>query len=484
MNPPPRSSACHALLFASLLAVGTTISGLAALDVRLEKIVEIPPQGAGDGLGVPWVIDGQVCFGKMDRTGPSENFGIYSAGGGALLLWGTTLDGAEVGSGSIADVDGSSFLVEGSSTYMPNQPNTGYNAIFLFPGGTRILDRNTAYPGYPVPHPSNVVGLATLDSGRVAMTLRGSSLAPAQPSAICVYQGGAVSLIVKEGDFIPGTTTKFSAFDGFTRPYAEGGTVVFAGRGTGRAGIFEWDGGGLRVVVDQSTPAPQGGTLGSTFDPRGVVKQGRDFAFITGSSANQLYKLVNGTLTLVANNQTPMPGGVGKFAIIDYPTLRDGHVVFVGWRDSQFSPPREYGIYTDVTGTIEPIVDLHTDFGGKTAHTFSMNTGKAWVGDSVYFMVRFDDGSNAIYKAAFAPGGSVRPVTLKSTALFLSPTSGTITVPSRTEYVYRLISSPGLDGGGAVSSQNGTGGSLAFTFSVESPAPPSRFFWVEERPAP
>ncbi|GAA5482168.1 DUF7453 family protein [Haloferula sargassicola] len=453
----------------------------AALNVTLEKLAEAPAQDFGTPLGVPWVIGGQVYYSKTDGSEGGPDYGIYRGAGTPVITWGSEVDGASVNNISISGVSGSNWIVSGYANYVPNEPNSYYGSIMLFPGGNRILDKYSPFPGYPVPHPRNPIGPSSIDGGRVALTVPGTNIAPAQPSAIAVWEGGNISLIAKEGvTTVPGTSTAFYAFDTFTRPYAEGGKVVFVGRGSGTAGIYEWNGSTLRTVVDQATPAPQGGTLGSNFNVGNVVKSGADYAFVAGSSDNQLYKLVGGQLTLVASNQDAIPEGTGNFYDFYGPTIRNGNVVFVGYRSNQFAPPLQYGIYTDATGTVEPIVDLQTSFGGKTPIRFSMNVGDAWVGDWVYFLAVFNDNSAAIYRASFEPAVE----TLASTTVFTTPTSGTISVPSVSGTNYQLMASSTLSGGTTVQTVAGTGGTLVFSFSAPTPTPARYFFWVKSVAAP
>ncbi len=463
------------LLLFPLCLVACISPALARLDVQLTKIDESSPQDFGTAFGAPWPVGGSVYYSKTDDNDQTAaTYGLYRDGS-QLLAWGDTVDGYEVNNFDVESVSGNSYLLTASSNYFDAQPNTYYGAHLLFPGGQRILDMTTAYPGYPSPLPRNLIGPATLDGPRVAMHLRSTNIAPAQPSSIILWNGGSVSKIVAKGDPIPGSAATFQDFDSSMRPFATGGAVVFVGNGSGVSGIYEWSG-TLRKVVDSATPAPQGGTLGTFFESRSAVKSGGDYAFITGSSATHLYKMVNNQLTLVASNSTPVPGGSGNFFNVFAPTIRNGSVVFLAWRDNQFAPPREYGIYTDFTGSIEPIVDLRTDFGGKTPSSFSMNTGQAWQDDTVYFQVTFTDKSDAIYKASFRPAVE----TLQSTVAFTSATTGTITVPSRTGYTYTLKRGDSPGSGTTVSTQNGSGTLLVFSFAPPSPTPRQHFFWVEE----
>ncbi len=459
-----------------LLGSALSLTAGAGLVVELEKLDDVTTQDFGTAFSPPWRIGGDVLYSKTDDSEGASPYGIYR--NGALQLeWGDEIDGSKVNNVYILGVSGGSYLMSAFANYIPGSPNSYYTGLHLMPAGQRILDMTTTYPGYPTPLPRNLVGGGSFDNGNVAFLIRSTDIAPAQPASIMYWQGGSITKIATRGDPIPGSASTFRNFDHSNLPFAEGGKVVFAGEGSGAAGVYEWSGGGLTKVVDSSTPAPQGGTLGSFFNQSCVVKHGADYAFVTGSSNTHLYKIANGQLSLVASNQTPVPGGTGNFFNFHSPTLRDGKVVFLGWRSNQFSPPLEYGIYTDLGGTVEPIVDVRTDFGGRTPVSFSINPGHAWVDDAVYFQVAFDNNTDAIYRATFRAA----PDRLESEVVFTSPRSGTITVETEAGKTYTLKRSAALDRSTAetLSSQAGTGSPLPFSFGPPDPPPGTMFYWVE-----
>ncbi len=387
----------------ALLSFAILPAAKAGLVVELEQIDDVPAQNSGTAFSAPWSDGVDVYYTKRDDSSEhAPPHGIYR-NGALLVASGDEIDEAQIGiSLVIRGLSGGSYLMSAYANYMPGEPNSYYTGIHLMPAGQRILDRTTEYPGYPSPLPRDLVGPATFDGGKVAFLIQPTDITPAQPASILYWQGGNITKIATKGDPIPDSASTFSDFERSNLPYAEGGKVVFAGRGSGAAGIYEWDGSGLRTIVNNSTPAPQGGVLGFSFNQSRVVKSGTDYAFVAGNSDQYLYKIADGQLSLVASNQTAVPGSGGTlFRKFSDPTIRDGKVVFLAWQDSSSSPSLEYGIYTDLGGTVEPIVDLRTDFGGRTPESFSINPGHAWVGDAVYFQVAFDDDTDAIYKATF-----------------------------------------------------------------------------------
>ena len=175
-----------------------------------------------------------------------------------------------------------------------------------------------------------------------------------------------------------------------------------------------------------------------------------------------------------------MPGGTGAFQSFASPSLRNGKIVCAGRRQTSGSPPTEIGIYTDLTGALEPIVDIRTNFGfaGKTIDTLELAPGKAWVSDdTLYFNLVYTDGTEAIFRARLTTGATSLPYT----AIFTTGRSGTITVPTKVGFNYVLRKMPSLQAGGSVvSTTAGTGSPLAIPFNEPDTSVRQTFFRVEE----
>jgi hypothetical protein len=410
------------------LALGSILVAIASvhaagLEVQLEKIAEA---SAPVTLGEPVVVGGATFY--YGVTGGASP-GLYR-NGSLVVGSGGMISGNEVGNPSVSGGDGFSALVVAPSNYAAPTPDNFYNTINTISGTgfpVRILSRNTTFPGYPnPPHPANPIGPGTIHGSEVAFLIREAPLAsPRLPSSIALVPsgGGAVSVIVKEGDPIPNSGGTFSVFDSFTYPYIHNGTVVFTGRSATRRGIYEWAAGSLSVVVDSTMSRPEGGTFSATTFGLEPVKAGQEYAFMGGSV---LYRKKNGQIGLVANNQTPVPGGTGNFSTYTAPTFSNGRLAFLASRGSD-----EFGLYLDLDGAITPIVDKRTNFGGKVPTAFGIARSGAWAGDnSIAFRVTFSDSSTAVYKATF----QTAPGRLESLVVFNGPRSGTITVLSKTGY--------------------------------------------------
>ena len=122
-------------------------------------------------------------------------------------------------------------------------------------------------------------------------------------------------------------------------------------------------------IADTNTPIP-GGT--GTFTGFGVAPSidGGDVAFIgfgdPGFTALGIYSTVGGTLGVVANLNTPIPGGTGNFTNLgsnfDNPSIDGGVVAFHGTGTGQ------QGIYSKVGGTLGAVADLNTPIPGGTGN--------------------------------------------------------------------------------------------------------------------
>lgn len=459
-------------LLPPVIIAAVTCSSLAAgLEVTLEKITEVT---SPVNLGDPVVVGGTTFY--YGVSGSAAN-GLYR--NGSLVVGpGGSISDSEVGSAGVSGGDSSSVLVGATSNYAAPTPDNFYSTLNVIAGGgspVRILSRNTTFPGYPAPpHPGNPIGPGTIHAGQVAFLIREYAFTPRLPSAVAVTSsgGGTVTVIAKDGDPVPNGGGTFSVFDGATYPYVHNGSVIFTGRSLSRRGIYEWTGGSLSVVVDQTMAKPEGGTFtGATFgfEP---VKSEPDYAFIANSA---LYRKRDGQFTLVANSVTPVPGGTGNLTTYTAPSFSNGRLVFLGSRGTA-----EYGIYLNIDGTITPIVDKRTDFGtpGKTPVAYGLARSGAWAGDhAIGFRVTFSDNSTAIYKATFQPTDGK----MDAHVVFTGPRTGTISVTSRTGYTYKLFRTLSLAGDDEeLVSKAGTGGSLVFPFDDSTYTGAKAFFRVRE----
>jgi hypothetical protein len=200
-----------------------------------------------------------------------------------------------------------------------------------------------------------------------------------------------------------GTFTKFHA------PSISGRNVAFLGRGDGfQAGIYTSLGDGLDRVVDTNTPIP-GSPNGSFNDFSDPSISGSDVAFlglIDGSSRKGIYLSVEQDLSVVADFSTPIPGGAGNFTDFHPPDLSGNNVAFLG-TDGQGSP----GIYISSGDQLTVVADHNTPIPGGNGNFISF-LSRAVSGDRVAFLGSDGGSQVGIYTSV---GGSLSVVADRNT---------------------------------------------------------------------
>ena len=122
-------------------------------------------------------------------------------------------------------------------------------------------------------------------------------------------------------------------------------------------------------IADTNTSIPEGPGNFITFSPP-VIDDG-NVAFVGfGSSEQQgIYTNIDSSLNVVADTNTPIPGGAGNFINFLFPSLDNGNVAFTGEGSS-----RQFGIYTDIGGLLNVVADTSTPVPGGTGTFLSFGT--------------------------------------------------------------------------------------------------------------
>jgi hypothetical protein len=176
-----------------------------------------------------------------------------------------------------------------------------------------------------------------------------------------------------------------------------------------RQGIYRSDAGVLRKVVDHETPVPgRAATFGFVDNP--VVENGVvAFGAVTSTyEPAGLYASVGDDLAVLADVNTPVPGGQGLFSGFDTRlVLAGGSVAFMGADATGTS-----GIYVRRNGVVHKVISDTDTLDGNAVGFLRMATGEScdfyfctlgygagFDGRHVVFQVSFADGSTAIYLA-------------------------------------------------------------------------------------
>ncbi len=166
--------------------------------------------------------------------------------------------------------------------------------------------------------------------------------------------GGTLAQLARQGDPAPGGGT----FVNFTSPSINsGGQVAFqatvSGGGSGGSGIFLASGGTITKIARNGDPAPGGGTFASLFGPLSLNDAGQ-IAFIgvfTPSGLSALYLYTGSQITELARAGGPAPGG-GDFTSFNSPSLNGGgQVAFQGSLSTGNA-----GIFLSAEGSLTSIV--------------------------------------------------------------------------------------------------------------------------------
>jgi hypothetical protein len=212
--------------------------------------------------------------------------------------------------------------------------------------------------------------------------------------------------IVDTSTFIPDGTGTFTEF---RAPSISGSNVAFLGRGDGfQAGIYTSLGDGLDKVVDTNTSIP--GRINGSFDDFSDPSiSGSDVAFlgfIDGGSRKGIYLSAEQDLSVVADFSTPIPGGAGNFTDFHPPDLSGDNIAFLG-TDGQGSP----GIYLNSGDQLTVVADRNTPIPGGSGNFISF-LSRAVSGNRVAFLGSDGDSQVGIYTSV---GGSLSVVADRNT---------------------------------------------------------------------
>jgi len=237
---------------------------------------------------------------------------------------------------------------------------------------TKVVDSNTPIPGKPgtfttyFDRPSIGNGNVMLASGDF-----GQGHLYGTEGGLHVLAGLETPIPNGTGDF---TAIASSSFDG--------NSVVFHGRGAGgQTGIYS-DYNGLHRIVDRITPFP-GGVGDFTALGGDLSQDGGNVAFggtdsISGTKA--MFTSIGGTLNVIADTNTAIPGGVGNFITLVNPSISGTDVAFLS-----FGSPLGEGIYAHLADELILIADTNTPVPGGIGNITTVGSDPVIDGDRIAF---------------------------------------------------------------------------------------------------
>ncbi len=256
----------------------------------------------------------------------------------------------------------------------------------------KIADTNTPVPG-GVGTFASFTSTPVIDQGNVAF--EGTAINPR--GGIYTDIGGPLRPVATTSTPGPnGVGTFSSAF----LPSIDNGSVAFRGKirlsdGTPVAeGIYLETSGTIVAVAETGTPAPGGGMFNG-FDSSGLAKPSLDagnvaFEARTTSAGFGVFLSTGGVLSLIANDNTPIPGGMTTFFILGAPSLSGDNVAFSG--TAAGNSPVFGGVYARIGGTLGLVADSATMAPGGTT-TFYEPGSPVLDGEDIAFTDRGSDPS-------------------------------------------------------------------------------------------
>jgi len=250
---------------------------------------------------------------------------------------------------------------------------------------TRVADSNTPIPGSdgdfaaffdvsPSGNDVNFLGYAASDGGGT------------EPAGIYRHTSGVVDAIADISTAIPEGTGNFTSFGS---PFGiSGSDTAFLGYGSSQRGVYCAANGVIRRVADLNTQAP--GQDENFFTFAGTAVSNGVVAFHGRSTAGHegVYVAAGGEPQIVADMNTPVPGGNGAFSNFTYaPDISGSNIAF-----NASNSAAQLGVYASMDENLQVVADLNTPIPGGTGNFTSLAFAQPSIdGDSIAF---FGQGSD------------------------------------------------------------------------------------------
>lgn len=389
----------------SLAAAGVSRAQSFSFTRIVDTGTAMPGAGGPFALFQPGpALDGDVvAFRGADGTNTDAYRGVYEApagGGGPVQV---VMDGSTSFSGStptILDIETPSLdggkIVFHARAYGP-PPSYPQLADALFTDRTGVLTTlatDSAYAAF--------VGAPSFDAGQVLF----HAAKYGGGWGVFLDTGGSRSELVSSGQVMPGTGGSF-VFGQFADLSLSGANMAFAAVSYPSAtvsGVYADLGAGLIRVADTTTAVPDGSGWSFTNLLLGLSLDGDVVHFIGGwggTGLNGIYRFEGSTLVKVVDfNDTGPTGTVYRnFLAI---SSDGGHIAF---SHAAFS---NYGVFTDLGGTIEEVIATGDMLDGRTVSRVDIGR-ESLSANRIAFRAVFTDGSEGIYVAT-GPGAAAVPV--------------------------------------------------------------------------
>lgn len=346
----------------------------------------------------PSISNGEVAFiGDSDRGG-----GIYFYTGGSLTVVADQNTPVPGSTGNFSSNFGNVSLSNGKMVFSMGSGNQ--TGIYLYRGGVLqvLADKNTPIPGGT----GNFKGVDScqISKGNVSFTGWGSG-SDNYNGLYSSNMAGKLGVVVNKNTPIPGGIGNFAGVtDTAISPSISGKNIAFEGvDGLNQRGIYAYLKGSLQLVADQNTPVPGGTGNFIYFDGPTISGDAIAFGGVGSSNLEGIYVYLNGSLQVVADQNTPVPGGTGNFPAAGRPSISGSTIAFFGWvpPEDQISNPEILGLYiysfdSDAIATVIKRGDILDDKVFDYAVMYDLD------GNNLAFTANFTDGSQGLYIANLA----------------------------------------------------------------------------------
>ncbi|MBX9582836.1 MAG: hypothetical protein K2X87_21220 [Gemmataceae bacterium] len=382
------------------LAAGTTPAG----PIRIETVADTHtsvPGGTGDFRFFTFpVIGPQVVFYGTGRM--STDRGIYAGGPGSLGVLYNTATPIPGGTGTFTGL--TVPAIAGGRVAFLGSGAGGQQGVYTDIGGSlvRVADLSTPQPGGAGPFTRFGAGEGPADTDGVDVVF-GAAGAGGLAGLYRTTAGGGLAVVADTNTPQPGGG---GAFQGVSGAAIDGPDVAFFGSRevapmTFRDGIYVESGGLLTVVADSDTPVPGGTGNFFAFGGPSVADGVVTFVGMDGRGGPLgIYTWEAGALSVLADTNTPVPGGVGTFSGFGFEVSVDGRNVAFFGVDSAGTG----GIYADLGGGLFEVLDTNTRIDGRRIVGASLGLSTDQLsGNRIAFYALLEDGTFGVYTATAVP---------------------------------------------------------------------------------
>ena len=294
-------------------------------------------------------------------TGTFFRFGVPAIAGEDVAFYAR---GADLRDGVYARIGGVLRVIADCNTSIPGGTGnfTGFPEVFAY------CDTPTR-PCRPAQPP-------TIRAGQVVFHGRGGS----GQDGIYLWDGASLRVVANRNTAAPGAPGNFSRF--LDTLSFDNGDIAFGASAPAPAlgGVYVILSGVLTRVWDQTTSFP--GQYSPVCSGSGPSVSGAQVAFSVRYNCEVLnppggifVRNSGGALSTIASTTTPIPGSTSTFTGMSFPSIHGGSVAFQGQRGSGASTLAR-GIYLSSGGTLSVVADKNTPIPGETTNFFSLDMGR------------------------------------------------------------------------------------------------------------